>query len=54
MFEVYSDRAGQWRWRFKARNGRVLADSGESYYNRTDCENAIQLIKRDAPTAPIL
>lgn len=30
---VYRDRRGQWRWRASAGNGRVVADSGESYVN---------------------
>lgn len=29
--EVYRDQNGQWRWRGKAKNGKTLADSGESY-----------------------
>lgn len=30
-FHVYKDKAGEWRWKLKARNGRVVADSGEGY-----------------------
>lgn len=26
-----------WRWHLKARNGRIVADSGESYVRRSDC-----------------
>lgn len=29
--EVYQDRRGGWRWRLRARNGNIVADSGESY-----------------------
>jgi uncharacterized protein YegP (UPF0339 family) len=32
-FEVYSDSKGEWRWRFKADNGRIIADSAEGYNN---------------------
>lgn len=35
--EVYKDGAGQWRWRRVAGNGRIVADSGEGYANRSDC-----------------
>lgn len=28
---IYTDRAGEFRWRGEARNGRILADSGEGY-----------------------
>lgn len=52
-FQLYRDSAGQYRWRLVAANGRVIADSGESYYNKTDCLAAIQLVKQWAPTAPV-
>jgi uncharacterized protein YegP (UPF0339 family) len=32
--QCYRDGSGEWRWRIKARNGNVLADSGESYQQR--------------------
>lgn len=53
MFNVYLDTAGGWRWRYVAGNNRTLADSGESYHNRSDCEKAIAILKRDVPTAPV-
>lgn len=52
-FEVYKDRAGEWRWRFVTTFGRTIADSGEGYANRSDCENGILLIQIHAPSAPI-
>lgn len=33
--EVYRDTAGKWRWRFRASNGRILADSAEGYTTRS-------------------
>lgn len=44
-FKIYKDAIGQWRWHFKAANGRTIADSGESYYNKQDCLNGISLLK---------
>ncbi len=29
--EVYEDSAGMWRWRLRAKNGRIVAESGEGY-----------------------
>lgn len=52
-FDVYEDEAGEWRWRFKASNGRIMADSGEGYTKRGDCEAAIATIKKEIPTAPV-
>lgn len=34
LVTVYKDRAGEWRWRRVAPNGRIIADSGEGYKNR--------------------
>ncbi len=44
-FKIYKDAIGQWRWHFKAANGRTIADSGESYFNKQDCLNGISLLK---------
>lgn len=57
-FKVYRSARGllrrtQWRWRLRARNGRTIADSGESYSNRSDCLRAIELIRAESTLAPI-
>jgi uncharacterized protein YegP (UPF0339 family) len=52
-FKVYKDSSGNWRWRLVAANHRIVADSGESYYNKQDCLHAINLIKQSAAGAPI-
>ena len=41
--EVYEDKAGQYRWRIRAANGRVVADSGEGYRRREDAERGLQI-----------
>ena len=38
--EVYKDRKGEWRWRIKASNGRIMGDSGEGYASRKRAVNA--------------
>ena len=53
-FYVYRDKRREWRWRFRASNTKIIADSGESYRNQADCEYAIALLKREAPSAPII
>ncbi len=37
-FEVYQDKKGEWRWRRKASNGRIVGASSEGYNARSDCE----------------
>ncbi len=40
-FEVYKDKAGEYRWRLLASNGQLTADSGEGYTRRKDAHRAI-------------
>ena len=51
-FEVYRDEQGQWRWRLRATNHRIIA-SGEGYKNRVDCYHAVWLVRRQSTTAPV-
>lgn len=51
-FYIYKDTAGLWRWRLVAANNRIIADSGESYYNKQDCLHGIELVQ-SAWNAPI-
>ena len=37
---LYRDKRLLWRWRVVARNGRILADSGEGYCRRRDAARA--------------
>jgi uncharacterized protein YegP (UPF0339 family) len=39
---IYKDRKGEWRWRFVAPNGRVLADSGEGYKRKAGAVKAFE------------
>ena len=52
-FEVYRDRNSNWRWRLKARNGRIVADSGEGYASRTNAFRAARRVKCAAYSAVI-
>lgn len=52
-FEKYTDQQRHWRWRFKADNGRILADGGEGYVNELGCNHGIEAFKRAAAGAPV-
>ena len=52
-FEIYTDTAGEYRWRLRADNGEAIADSGEGYVDEDDCRAGIKLIKEEAPGADI-
>lgn len=43
-FRIYRDKAGKWRWRLQAANGRVIADSGEAYTRPRDCRRAVRTV----------
>jgi uncharacterized protein YegP (UPF0339 family) len=51
-YHIYQDAAKEWRWYLKAANNRRIADSGEGYQNKRDCEDAIALVKGSA-SAPV-
>lgn len=51
-FELYTDKAGGFRFRLKARNGKIIAIS-ESYTTKLACENGIESVKHNAPEAEI-
>jgi uncharacterized protein YegP (UPF0339 family) len=41
---VYQDTKGEWRWRLKAANGKIVADSGEGYTQRWTAERAAKAV----------
>lgn len=45
--EIYQDRAGQWRYRFRARNGRILVWS-EGYTRKASARRAVENFLYDA------
>ncbi len=52
-YEIYKDKAGEWRWRLKARNGRIVANSGEGYKRKSSALKMIMKIKVAAWGLPI-
>lgn len=51
-FEVFSDKAGEFRFRLKAGNGQVVASS-QAYTTKKACLNGIESIRKNAPDAVI-
>lgn len=52
-FEIYKDKAGEFRFRLKATNGQVIAVS-EGYTALANCENGIESVKKNAVDAEIV
>lgn len=51
-FELYEDKAGEYRFRLKAKNGEIIATS-EGYKAKASAENGIESVKKNAPEAAI-
>lgn len=42
---IYKDKAGEYRWRYQAVNGEVIADGAEGYKRKADCRHGLDLIR---------
>ena len=51
-FEMYVDKAGEYRFRLKARNGEIIVTS-EGYKAKAGCLNGIESVRKNAPDATI-
>ena len=51
-FEIYTDKAGEFRFRLKATNGQVIATS-EGYKALASCLNGVESVKKNAVDAKI-
>lgn len=52
-FEIYLDRAGKYRWRLRRPNGHIVADSGQGYRSREECEADLRWLREHGTTAPV-
>lgn len=46
-FEIYRDKAGEYRFRLKARNGQIIGVS-ENYEQKAGCINGMESVRRNA------
>ena len=51
-FEMYTDKAGEFRFRLKAKNGEIIV-TGEGYKAKSSCLNGIDSIGRHAVDAVV-
>lgn len=52
-FEVYKDKAGEFRFRLKAKNGQIIA-TGEGYKAKSSCKDGIESIRKNAVDSEIV
>lgn len=53
-FELFRDRADEWRWRLVHRNGNVIASGGEGYTSKQNALKGLRSVRRNAPGAEIV
>ncbi len=51
-FQIYLDKAGEYRFRLLAKNGQNIA-AGEGYTRMDSCENGIESVRKNSQGAPI-
>ncbi|NLT14948.1 MAG: YegP family protein [Clostridiales bacterium] len=51
-FEMYADKAGEFRFRLKAKNGQIIGVS-EGYKAKASCLNGIESVRKNAPDAVV-
>ena len=52
-YELYTDKAGEYRWRLKARNGEPIGKS-EGYKAKDSALNGIASVGKNAPDAEVI
>lgn len=52
-FEVFTDKAGKFRFRLKAANGEIIAAS-QGYKAKASCLNGIESVRANAPWAEVV
>ena len=51
-FQIYQDKAGEFRFRLTAKNGQIIA-VGEGYTTMKSCVNGVNSVKKNAVDAPV-
>jgi uncharacterized protein YegP (UPF0339 family) len=52
-FEVYKDKAGEFRWKLIASNDKEIA-SGQGYKSKESCMDGINSVRTNAPTSEVV
>jgi len=53
-FQLYRDKASEWRWRLVHRNGNIVATSGEGYASDRNARRGMRSVTRNALGADVL
>lgn len=50
-FQMYKDKAGEWRWTLRHQNGNIIADSSEGYSSKGNMKKGMESVRKNAPAA---
>ena len=50
-FEIFEDKAGEWRWRLRASNGELLAVSEQGFASKSGVVKALDVVRRNVAEA---
>ncbi|WP_244605299.1 HVO_2922 family protein [Halorussus halobius] len=53
-FEMYKDKADEWRWRLVHQNGNIVATGGEGYASDRNARRGMRSVKRNALGAEVI
>lgn len=52
-FQLYEDRANEWRWRLVHDNGNIIANGGQGFSSKRKAREGVRSVKENATDAPI-
>lgn len=47
-FQLYKDKAGEWRWRLRHGNGNILATASEGYSSKASAMKCIENVQNSS------
>jgi uncharacterized protein YegP (UPF0339 family) len=50
----YKDKAGEFRWKLTASNGEIIANSGEGYTTKQNCQKGFESVKKNSQDAEVV
>ena len=52
-FQIFRDKAGEWRWRLTAKNHEIIATSGEGYKRILSCVEIVEKLQDEIGDASV-
>jgi uncharacterized protein YegP (UPF0339 family) len=52
-FWMYKDAKGEWRWRLRANNSKIVADGSQGYTTKAACLHGIEVAKQLAAVSKV-